>query len=216
MGRASRRKAAARGGRTSLLPAGVLAGEATEDFIRAHRGGCPPACGAAQHGVMLPPPLTAPVLGRVRLVFTKIGDLARIYEAIETASPEAQAEMARWDPAGQGYTAETVCYDIANLVSRAFDQARRRPGGPPKISGFESVAFELLVGDLEFRLAAVQERRGELIGLTILSSKPAERDELSDFIVNQIKAGTPVLTWDGEGRLRNLSDLGPSFAERLI
>lgn len=148
--------------------------------------------------------LTAQVLGHARLV-VQPGDWGQIEDWIGTASAEANASMARWDPQGKGYTVETVAFDLAHLAARSIARRRAVPGSanvPVETS------FEAVVGDWEARFSVRQvAKRGDLhLVLKGVAPHGLEGD-LPDIAVEFIRAGKPVLTWGPEGFL-NLTELG--------
>lgn len=154
--------------------------------------------------------LTAQVLGNARLV-VKPADWAQIERWIATASPEANASMARSDPEGKGYTVETVTFDLAHLAARAVNELRATPGwAKSPVEG----SFEVIIGDWQVQLRVRQAaKRGDL-RIAIESAMPDNReDDLPDFVVKAIREGKPVMAFGPQGMV-NLTELGRSSFPR--
>ncbi|MBI3749072.1 MAG: hypothetical protein HY262_09555 [Chloroflexi bacterium] len=148
--------------------------------------------------------LTAQVLGHARLV-VQPGDWEQIEDWIRTASAEANASMARWDPQGKGYTVETVAFDLAHLAARSIARLRTLPGSAK--SPVET-CFEAVVGDWEARFSVRQvAKRGDLYLVLEGAAPHGLEGDLPDIAVEFIRAGKPVLTW-GPAGLLNLTQLG--------
>jgi hypothetical protein len=147
--------------------------------------------------------LTARVLGHVRL-FIKPADWVQIAEWIKTASPEANAAMARWDPQGKGYTDETVVFDLAHLTARAVAELRAKPG---RAKGPVEAHFPVMIGDWEVQFTVCQADKRADLHLTMGEAIPNTWvDELPDFAPAMIRAGMPVFIFMREG-LVNLSEV---------
>jgi hypothetical protein len=147
--------------------------------------------------------LTAQVLGNARLVM-KPADWAQIEMWIATVSAEGNAAMARWDARGEGYTVDTVAFDLAHLAAREVAMLRAMPGSA---KGPVEGCFEATIGDwqvpFEVRQAA---KRGDL-HLAMGAARPHNCEEhLPDIAIEFIRAGKPVMVWGSDGFV-NLTEL---------
>jgi hypothetical protein len=151
--------------------------------------------------------LTAQVLGNARLV-VKPADWAQIERWIATASPEANASMARWDPQGKGYTLDTVAFDLAHLAARAVAALRAIPGSAK--APVES-CLEVTIGDWDVQFKVRQTaKRGDLRLVMEGAVAHDPEEDLPDIAVEFIRAGKPVMTWGLDGFV-NLTDRLTSF-----
>lgn len=154
--------------------------------------------------------LTAQVLGNARLILNP-ADWSKIEAWIATTSPEANASMARSDPEGEGFTVETVAFDLAHLGARAVNKLRATPGWAKcPVEG----CFDVYIGDWLVRFIVRQAaKRGDL-HVAIESAKPDEHaEELPDFVVKAIREGRPVMAFGPQGMV-NLTELGRSSFPR--
>jgi hypothetical protein len=147
--------------------------------------------------------LTAQVLGNARLVM-RPADWAQIEKWIATVSAEGNAAMARWDPRGEGYTVDTVAFDLAHLAAREVAMLRAIPGSA---KGPVEGCVEVTIGDwhvpFEVRQAA---KRGDL-HLAMGAARPhSPEEDLPDIAIEFIQAGKPVMVWGPDGFV-NLTEL---------
>ena len=146
--------------------------------------------------------LTARVLGHVRL-FIQPADWTEIQGWITSASPEANAAMARWDPQGKGYTEETVVFDLAHLAARAVAGLRARPG---RAKGPVEGRFPVMIGDWQIPFMVAQADKRRDLYLTMGKATPNTwTDELPDFAPAMVRAGMPIYVLMPEG-LVNLTE----------
>jgi hypothetical protein len=147
--------------------------------------------------------LTAQVLGNARLV-VRPADWAQIEEWIATVSADGNAAMARWDPRGEGYTVDTVAFDLAHLAAREVAMLRAMPGSA---KGPVEGRFEATIGDWIVPFEVCQaSKRGDL-QLAMGPAKPHNREEdLPDLAIEFILAGKPVMMWGSDGFV-NLTEL---------
>ena len=149
----------------------------------------------------LPRSLTAYVTGNARLKMPS-ADWARIERMIATASPEANAAMARYDSHGQGFTVETVSHDLANLAANQITTIRSSRRGP-----IEST-FTIEIGDWDVRVTVFQaDKRGDLLLVLGESTRHDRDDDLPDFAVAALRSGRPVFVLGADGGFVNLTDM---------